>query len=160
MSASPNELRLVRAGVDTYQQAVVYMHRDCHVCRSEGFTALTRVLLRTDDRELVATLTVVVDGRLPLVVAALSGAAWPALRPAPDATATFAHPEPPASARALRGKVFGQRLGEADFLGLMQDVVANRLSDIELAAFVAACAGERLDNEETVALTRSMIAVG
>lgn len=160
MNGRHNRLRLVRAGIDTYQQAVVYMHRDCDVCRAEGFTALTRVLVHSGGRELVATLNVVTDDRLGLDVAALSEAAWHALQPGADAWAVFSHPDPPASAPALRAKVFGQRLSEADFLSLMQDTVDNRLSDIELAAFVTACAGERLDHEETTSLTRAMVAVG
>ena len=160
MNSAHSRLRLVRAGIDTYQQPVVYMHRDCHVCRSEGFTALTRVLARSGDREVVATLNVVVDDHLELDVAALSESAWTALWPGPEAWGVFSHPEPPASAPALRAKVFGQRLGETDFLALMRDTVSNRLSDIELTAFVTACAGERLDKEETVALTKAMLAVG
>lgn len=160
MNGRHNRLRLVRAGIDTYQQSVVYMHRDCDVCRAEGFTALTRVLVHSEGRELVATLNVVIDDRFGLDVAALSEAAWNALQPGADAWAVFSHPDPPASAPALRAKVFGQRLSQADFLGLMQDTVDNRLSDIELAAFVTACAGERLDHEETISLTRAMVAVG
>ncbi len=160
MNGGHNRLRLVRAGIDTYQQPVVYMHRDCDVCRAEGFTALTRVLVHSGGRKLVATLNVVTNDRFGLDVAALSEAAWKALQPGTDAWAVFSHPEPPASAPALRAKVFGQRLGEPDFLGLMRDTVNNRLSDIELAAFVTACAGERLDHEETIGLTRAMVAVG
>jgi len=155
-----NRLRLVRAHIDTYQQPVVYMHRDCQVCRAEGFTALTRVLVQADGRELVATLNVVSEHRFGLDVAALSEAAWEALQPGPDAWAVFSHPEPPASAPALRAKAFGERLSEANFLQLMRDTVDNRLSDIELAAFVTACAGERLDHGETIGLTRAMVAVG
>jgi len=160
MNDGHSRMRLVRAGIDTYQQPVVYMHRDCDVCRSEGFTALTRVRVRSGERELVATLNVVTGDRFGLDVAALSEAAWNALQPGPDAWAVFSHPEPPASASALRAKVFGQRLDESDFLALMRDTVDNRLSDIELAAFVAACVGERLDHAETIALTRAMVAVG
>lgn len=160
MSDGHNRMRLVRAGIDTYQQPVVFMHRDCAVCRSEGFAALTRVLIRSAGRELVATLNVVTDDWLEADVASLSEAAWHALQPGDDAWAEFSHPEPPASAPALRAKVFGQRLTDPDFLGLMRDTVNNRLSDIELAAFVTACAGERLDHEETIGLTRAMLAVG
>jgi thymidine phosphorylase len=160
MSERPARLRLVRAGIDTYQQPVVYMHRDCEVCRSEGFAALTRVRVRSDTGELVATLNVVTGDWLARDVAALSEAAWVALDPGVDTWAEFGHPEPPASAPALRAKVFGQSLGEADFLQLMRDTVDNRLSDIELAAFVTACAGERLDEQETIGLTRAMLAVG
>lgn len=153
-------LRLVRAGIDTYQQPVVYMHRDCAICRAEGFSALTRVLIRCNGREMIATLNVVTGDWLTLEVAALSEAAWTALAPQADPWAHFSHPEPPASAPALRAKVFGQRLSDADFLTLMRDTAANRLSDIELAAFVTACAGERLDHAETIGLTRAMVSVG
>lgn len=160
MNGARSRLRLLRAGIDTYQQSVVYMHRDCDVCRAEGFAALTRVLVCSGGRELVATLNVVTSDWLARDVAALSEAAWTTLQPAPDAWAVFSHPDPPASAPSLRAKVFGQRLSEPDFLGLMRDTVDNRLSDIELAAFVTACAGERLDHEETIGLTRAMVAVG
>ena len=82
-------MRLVRAGIDTYQQAVVYMHRDCAVCRAEGFNSLTRIRIRTADHELVAILNVVIDDRLALDVASLSEAAWIAMNPGPDEWATF-----------------------------------------------------------------------
>jgi thymidine phosphorylase len=157
---NPVSLRVVRAGIDTYQQPVVYMHKDCEVCRSEGFAALTRVQMSVGDKELIATLNVVVDDHLAADVVALSEAAWQAIQPEPGAHAVFHHAEPPRSSAALRAKVFGQRLEDRDYLALMQDTVASRLSDIELAAFVTACAGERLDHAETTSLTRAMIAVG
>ena len=155
-----NRLRLVRAGIDTYQQPVVFMHRDCRVCRSEGFTALTRVRIRCGQKEIVATLNVVTGNRFSREEAALSEAAWQSLEPASGVLGEFEHAEAPRSAQALRAKVFGERLDESQFLTLMRDTMANRLSDIELSAFVTACAGERLDFAETLALTRAMIEVG
>lgn len=160
MTYQDGSLHLTRAGIDTYQQPIVYMHSDCHVCRAEGFTALTRVHIRCGERTLVATLNVVTDDRLDPHSAALSEVAWSRLAPGPAARGIFSHAEPPASAHALRTKVFGGRLGDADFLTLMQDTVDNRLSDLELAAFVTACAGDRLDHAETLGLTRAMVAVG
>jgi thymidine phosphorylase len=160
MNEVNRRLHLVRAGIDTYQQPVLYLHRDSAVCRAEGFKAHTRVCVRSGPRQVVATLNVVDGERFRVDEAALSEAAWLALRPDADAFGEFSHPDPAASARALRAKVFGQRLTEADFLGLMQDTVTARLSDLELAAFVAACAGDHLDLGETLALTRAMVAVG
>lgn len=153
-------LRVTRAGIDTYQQPVVYMHRDCEVCRSEGFVAMTRVRLAVGTRTLVTTLNVVVDARLGLDEVALSEAAWTLLDPMPDALASVRHAEPASSAGALRAKVFGARLDDTQYLALVQDVMESRLSDLELAAFVTASAGDRLDHAETTALTRAMIAVG
>lgn len=153
-------MRVVRAGIDTYQQPVVYMHRDCEICRSEGFAAMTRVQIQVGDRSLIATLNVVIGNMVELDEVALSEAAWCALSPRPGAMASFRHPDPPASAGALRTKVFGGRLNESQYLALMQDTVASRLSDLELAAFVASSAGERLDHEETTSLTKAMIRIG
>lgn len=81
MNGPHNGLRLVRAGVDTCQQPVVYMHRDCAVCRAEGFAALTRALIRSGDRELVATLNVVTQDWLAMDVASLPDAARDAPNP-------------------------------------------------------------------------------
>ncbi|MGO4550426.1 thymidine phosphorylase family protein [Lysobacter sp. 2RAF19] len=160
MAAHPSTLRLVRAWIDTYQQPVVYMHRDCPVCRAEGFSALSRVSIRCGGRELLATLNVVIDAQIDVDVAALSEVAWHALAPPEGAVAEIRHAEPPASASALRAKVFGHRLSIDAMRALVQDTVNARLSDIELAAFVTACAGDHLDHDETIALTHAMVEAG
>jgi len=149
-----------RAGIDTYRQPVLYLHQGCLVCRAEGFAALTRVKVTCGDREIVAILNVVTGDWVDEHEAALSEAAWQALAPEPGALAEFAHAEPPESTSALRAKVFGARLDERGFASVLRDVLASRLSDIELAAFVTACAGDRMDLDESVALTRAMISVG
>ena len=47
LSGSPrtNRMRVRRLGLDTQHESVVFMHKDCQVCRSEGFNAHTRVLI-------------------------------------------------------------------------------------------------------------------
>jgi thymidine phosphorylase len=157
---APIRLPVRRAGIDTYRQPVLFLRQGCLVCRAEGFVALARVKVKCDGREVVATLNVVTGDWLGETEAALSDAAWHALRPEPGALAEFTHADPPESAGILRAKVFGERLGEAAFTSVLRDVLASRLSDIELAAFVTACAGDRMDFGESVALTRAMVAVG
>lgn len=159
-SQDDTRLPLRRAGIDTYRQPVLYLHEGCLVCRAEGFAALTRVKVSCAGREIVAILNVVTGNWLSPHEAALSDAAWQALKPQPGALAGFAHAEPPESAGVLRAKVFGERLDETRFASVLRDVLAARLSDIELAAFVTACAGDRMDLEESVALTRAMVSVG
>ncbi len=39
---SHNSLTVKNLGIDTYRENIVFMRADCHICRSEGFTALTR----------------------------------------------------------------------------------------------------------------------
>lgn len=155
-----NELRLRRLGIDTYQEPVVYMRRDCRVCRSEGFEAHSRVEISFEGRTIVATLNVVDGEFLPLHEAGLSEAAWRLLGAREGAEAKLRHPQPLESLGYVRAKVYGRRLTAEAMQAVVADVVAGRYSDLQLAAFVTACAGDRLDLEETIALTRAMVEAG
>ncbi|HLB15949.1 MAG TPA: thymidine phosphorylase family protein [Burkholderiales bacterium] len=153
-------LRLRRLGIDTHSEPVVYMRADCHVCRAEGFTARERVEVHAGTRTVIATLSVVTSDLLAPGEAGVSEAAW-ALLDAREGDAVRAlHPAPVESLAHVRAKLFGHRLDGAAMRAIIDDVVARRYADIELAAFVAAGAGDRLDVDETVALTRAMVDVG
>lgn len=154
-------LLLVPAGIDTYRQPVVYMHEDCHICRAEGFAAQTPVRIDLRNRWVIATLNVVARGGwLDIDKAALSASAWSALAAQPDDAARFSHPEPPASTSSIRSKAYGASLTRPEFAAIVGDTLDNRLSDLDLAAFITACAGDRLNATETVALTQAMQAAG
>jgi thymidine phosphorylase len=158
--ASLNTLRLRRMGIDTYQEPVLYMHSDCHICRSEGFEAQSRVELALGGRTIVATLNVVTGDFLSPSEAGLSEAAWRLLGASAGDEATLRHPAPLESLGHVRAKVYGRRLTRTATDAVVGDIAAGRYSDLQLAAFVTACAGDRLDLDETVALTRSMVAAG
>ena len=159
-AAPPVLLRLRRLGIDTYQEPVLYMHRDCPVCHSEGFEAQSRVELTVDGRTIVATLNVVHDDFLDVGEAGVSEAAWRLLRAPEGAPVSLRHPAPLESLGHVRAKVYGRKLTESALRAVITDVAAGRYSELQLAAFVTACAGERLDLEETVSLTRAMVDVG
>ena len=160
MAAVASQLRLRRLGIDTYQEPVLYMHRDCPVCRSVGFEAQSRVQLLLDGRSVVATLNVVQGDFLSPEEAGLSEAAWRLLQASEGAIATLRHPAPLESLGHVRAKVYGRKLTAAALQAVIDDVAAGRYSDLQLAAFVTACAGDRLDGDETIALTRAMVDVG
>jgi len=157
MTGDIHSIPVMRAGIDTYRQPVVYMREDCHLCRSEGFSVLTQIEITHGQQSIVAALNVITDADwLPSDTAGLSEAAWTALKASNGEFVTFSHPEPPASTSAIRSKVYGQRLGADGFKAIIGDTLAHRLSDLDLAAFITACAGDRLDIAETIALTRAM----
>jgi thymidine phosphorylase len=160
VAARNNVLRLRRLGIDTYQEPVLYMRRDCHVCRSEGFEAQSRVEVALAGRTIVATLNVVNGDFLAADEAGLSEAAWRLLQARDGDQAALRHPAPIESLGHVRSKVYGRRLGRAQLDAVIQDIVAGRYSDLQLAAFVTACAGDHLDLEETTALTRAMVTAG
>jgi len=76
------------------------------------------------------------------------------------ARVTLAHAEPPESLSAVRRKIAGARLEEADYLAIAQDMVAHRFSKMEIAAFLVASSQGGLDRDEILYLTRAMVATG
>lgn len=155
-----NTLRLRRLGIDTSQETVIYMMRDCHVCRSEGFTAHARVLVNHDGQSIIATVNVVTRDLLAPGEASLSEAAWKRLGAAEGSTVNVHHAAPLRSLSHVRSKVYGNRLDPAAVTAIIQDVTEGRYSDIHLSSFITACAGDNMDRGEMVALTRAMIAAG
>jgi thymidine phosphorylase len=155
-----SRLRLRRLGIDTYQEPVLYLHRDCRVCHSEGFEAQSRVELRLNGNAIIATLNVVTGDFLAADEAGLSEASWRLLQAKPGEAVSLRHPTPIESLSHVRAKVYGKRLGQSAFDAVITDVAAGHYSDLQLAAFVTACAGDHLDLDETIALTRAMVNAG
>ena len=153
-------LRLVRLGIDTHQEPVVYMRADCHVCRSEGFSAHSRVRIETSGASAIATLNVVHGDLLAPGEAGLSEAAWTRLGAKTGDVAHFSHAPPVDSLRSVRAKTYGHALSERQLTEIVRDVAAHRHADIEIAALLTAFGAAGLSTAEVVGLTRAMIGVG
>lgn len=156
----PASLRVKRLGIDTYREHVIYMRSDCHVCKSEGFAARSRVHVSVNGASLLATLNVVHSDLLRPGEAGLSEIAWQMLGAKDGDDVHVKHPDPISSESFVRAKAYGEMLGPAAFDAIMRDIATGQYSELQLAAFVTACAGDRLNLDETTALTRAMIAVG
>lgn len=153
-------LRARRIGIHTHQEAVVYMRTDCPVCRSEGLTPQSRVLLSAGGREVIATLHQVTSDLIEQDEAGLSEAAWDRLGVAEGTAVIASHPPPVPSLSTVRRRIYGNRLDEPGLHAIVSDVVRGRYSDVHLSSFITACAALPLDKGETVALTRVMVDVG
>lgn len=161
MDTQPDFLQLRRLGVNTHQEPVIYMRQDCHVAISEGFYAHSRVEVRTATHSVVATLVLVCNDLLSHQWAGISEAAWQRLGcPEDGEKAWFRHARPVDSMSFVRGKIYGQRFSDEAATAIITDIREGRYSDIQLSAFVTACAGDRLDLDETIAITRAMVASG
>ncbi|WP_420473395.1 thymidine phosphorylase family protein [Noviherbaspirillum sp. ST9] len=153
-------LRMRRMGIDTYLEPVIYMRRDCHICRSEGFEAHSRVEVWRGNKHIVATLNVVDAPLLQVDEAGLSEAAWRSLGGRDGDHIKVFHPAPVQSFSHVRAKIYGSPITSEGASEIVQDIVDGRYSDIEMAAFIATCAGNRMDIAETASITRAMIGAG
>tara|TARA_R110001592_G_scaffold324870_3_gene604640 strand:+ start:39793 stop:41334 length:1542 start_codon:yes stop_codon:yes gene_type:complete len=155
-----NYLHLRRMYIDTHQEPVVYMRKDSYVCRSEGFYAHTRVMIKTDTSQIIATVNFVNDGSLSHQEAGLSESAWARLNIKAGERASFFHAKPAESMAHVRSKIYGNPFNDAICEDIITDITHGFYSDIQLAAFVTACGGNRLNQDEIISLTKAMINSG
>lgn len=149
-----------RLMLETQHEPIVLMHADCPVARSEGFAARAQVELLLGGRRAIATLYFVRDNLLGLHEVGLSEAAWRRLRATEGCEIAVRHPQPLQSMSDVRAKVYGNRLDASQLRSIIGDVVAERYSDVQLAAFLTAFSSQPPDHEEMVALTKAMVDAG
>jgi thymidine phosphorylase len=155
-----HQLRVKDIGIDAYLEIIVYLRADSHVCKSEGFTAHARLLVEANGNRIIATLNVVQGDFLAPGKVGLSSAALGRLQVKDGDKVSISHHPPSVSFSKVRAKMNDEELNRADFDAILNDVVAGRFSNIELAAFLTTCAGHRLGLPEIVALTQAMISSG
>jgi thymidine phosphorylase len=136
------------------------MRSDCHVCRSEGFTATSRVLISAGGRSVVATLFQVSDGWLAPDTVGLSVSAWDRLGIQDGTQVCVSHPETVLSLSNVRARIYGHRLSEQQLQAIVQDIVRGQYTDVYLSSFLTACATLPLNDTETENLTKVMVDVG
>lgn len=155
------KLKVKDLGIDTYRENIIFMRADCPVCISEGFTALTRVIVNSNtNNKIIATLNVVKsdiigDGEVGLSIDAIKRLG------VNDGDMIFiSHLHPIESLSSVRAKMYGKELDEISYQEIISDIAAGHYSNIEIAAFVTACAGDNLTLNEMTSLTKAMIATG
>lgn len=154
------KLRVRKVGIDTYRENIVYMPVGCDICKSQGFSALSKLEIRHGRKSILATLNMTENGMLHAGEIGFSNTAFRRLGAPEGAEVEISHPNPLESTEFVRAKLDGRRLTKKEILSVVRDVAAYRYSNIELTAFVVACAQKRLSEDEIVWLTEAMTETG
>jgi len=153
-------LKACRLGIDTHHEPNIYLRSDSHVCKSEGFEALSRVRVNTERHQIIATLNMVTSDIVPEGHIGFSEAAWEMMDMRYDDQVWLSHSKPVQSLSYIRAKVYNQRLDQAQMTAIINDIVEGRYAEVHLAAFITACGDDKLNDEEITYLTRAMINAG
>jgi thymidine phosphorylase len=160
-NSTSHPLALRRVAIDTYRENVAYLHRECPLYRAEGFQALSKVLISADHRSIIAVLNIVDDDRIVDPTAlGLAEQAFDQLGLPENTQVSIAHSEPPRSMDRVRAKMVGERLDLEDFRAITQDIVQNRYSKVEMAAFLVSAGQSGFDRDEVLNLTLAMTETG
>lgn len=153
-------LKVKKIGIDTYQENIAYLPQCSEIVRSQGFAALSKIEIHSAEKNILATLNITQDNLVSHDEIGLSDIAFTRMGLEPGAEVTLSHPNPLVSTDYIREKLEGAVLSKEKFLEIMKDILAHRYSNIELTAFVVACAQQTLNEDEIVALTEAMIETG
>lgn len=156
----PASLTYKPLGIDTLQEHVAFMHRDCHICKSEGIEAQTRVELRHNSKTVIAIVNVVHSDLLDCGEIGLSLNTEKDLGAKPGDAIEVMQAAPVDSLSQLRTKIYGHRLDRHGFEAIVADVARGRYANIHIAAFLTAMAGRRANVQEVIDLTAAMVAIG
>ncbi len=155
-----NKLKLVRLGIDTQEELIIFMRSDCFICTSEGFLALSQINVSFHNNSLIAIVNIVQSDILQSCEVSLSESAWQRLGVKEGDYISLSHPTPVISLGYVRSKIHGNELSAPEFDAILSDIVAGKYSNIHLAGFVTACANNKLSLKETIYLTESMVNTG
>ncbi len=156
-----SRLTLTRIAIDTYRENVAYLNCRCEVYRAEGFQSMSKIEVSADGSSILAVLVLVRDDSiLAPGELGLSEQAFQQLGLAEGSLVRIRHAPPPVSIEAVRSKIRGQRLSAEDFHAITSDIVQNRYSKMEMAAFLVAASVTGLDRDEVLCYARAMADTG
>jgi thymidine phosphorylase len=114
----------------------------------------------TEKKSITATLITVSENFLSHQQAGLSDIAWSMPGAQEGDVAQFSHAPAVDSMSHVRGKLYGEPFTAISTEKIVRDIKRGHYSDVQLAAFVAACADDRLTIEETIYLTKAIVNSG
>jgi thymidine phosphorylase len=155
---SARAFRIRPLAIDTWRDKIAYIPADSAVVPAEEYLGPGRVDIFTAERSTRARVHVIQQqGLLEPGQIGLSRSAFEALGLPEGARVRIRHTPSPESVDALRMKIGGAELSEAQYRMLIQDIVEDRYADREVAAFLTSATGS-LSDREVLALTRVRLA--
>ncbi|PSO18124.1 thymidine phosphorylase family protein [Bradyrhizobium sp. MOS003] len=155
-----SQLKIRRIRLDTGRENVVVVSRQSKALRAEIFRGFSRVELRQGGKVLLATLLITDDDTLAAPdEIGLSEPAFRRFGQGVGTLVTVRPAAPPESLEAVRAKIRGRTLSQAEIGAIINDLAHYRYSDMEIAAFLIGSASF-ITSDELLALTGAMAQAG
>lgn len=122
---------------------------------------MTRICVTNGTDRIIANLNVLTEeGLLSPGQIGLSNSAAAALGARNGMKLQVLHMPVISSLSHVRAKIYGQALSRPQFEAIISDVVKGNYSNVHLAGFIAACAGDKFSLSEIIDLTKVMVSSG
>ncbi|MCE0723223.1 MULTISPECIES: thymidine phosphorylase family protein [Legionella] len=155
-----SKLKLVKLGIETRQDFILFIRADCFICISEGFEIQARVIVHLNKKSIIASLNIIHSDILQKGEASLSENAWEHIGAKEGDFINISHLLPVPSIDYVRSKIYGNALSASQLYEIISDIVAGKYSNIHLSSFITACGNDNLSIKEIIYLTQAMVKTG
>ena len=149
-------LSLKYVAIDSFNENVVYLHKDCEAFKVDEINKLTKLEVLGGTSPVFAFLEVVDDDAI--VAPEELGLNIPAFKQLnlPEGTnVTLSLSNSPASKTYIRKKIAGNVLSEAEYKSIIKDIVDKKYSNADITAFLVATSSF-MSTQEVLSLTSAM----
>lgn len=149
-------LKLRRIPVDAFGMNVAYINKRCHSYQMQELLGIRRIEIHGGLTPVYASVAIVDDNNLVKPdELGLGAKAYEKIGIPEGASVTIAPAPPPASVDCIRKKINGNILSAGEYRSIIGDIVSNRYTNMEIAAFIVAN-GSFMTPQEVLSLTEAI----
>lgn len=150
-------LTLKHLPINSFNENIAYLHKDCVAYKLEDIKFMTKVEIHGGAKPIYAFLNIVDDENLvsPEQLA-LNTEAFSLLNLPEGSNITLALTPPPPSISSIKRKIAGNILSPAEYGGIIADIANRRYSNMDIASFLVA-SGSFMTPPEVLALTEALV---
>lgn len=150
-------LTLKHLPINSFNENIAYLHKDCVAYKLEDIKFMTKVEIHGGAKPIYAFLNIVDDENLvsPEQLA-LNTEAFSLLNLPEGSNITLALTPPPPSISSIKRKIAGNILSPAEYSGIIADIANRRYSNMDIASFLVA-SGSFMTPPEVLALTEALV---
>ena len=150
-------LTLKHLAINSFNENLAYIHRDCSAYKVDDIESLTKVEIHGGVKPVFAFLQVVDDERVvkPTELA-LNTEAFNMINLPEGANITMTLSSPPPSLASIKRKIAGNILSSGEYSAIVNDIATKRYSNMDIASFLVA-SGSFMTAPEVLSFTEALV---
>lgn len=150
-------LNLKHVIVNSFNENIAYLHRDCNAYKVDDINTLTKVEIHGGVKPIYAFLQIVDDENIVSQnELGLNSEAFNQINLPEGANISLTMAPNPISINGIKRKIGGNILSAGEYSAIINDIAAHRYSNMDIAAFLVA-SGSFMTAPEVLALTEALI---
>lgn len=150
-------LTLKHVSIQSFNEYLVYLHKDCEVYKVDDIKAMTKLEIHGGVKPIFAFLHVVDDDKIvkPNEIG-LNNEAFQQMNLPEGATVSITLSPPPSSLSSIKRKIKGNILSQAEYNAIVNDISERRYSKMDISSFLVAT-GTFMTAPECLSLTEALV---